>query len=160
MIVGHFGRNFADYGSPTDALLVSPIKTLWEINGKTYTSEGAIATTSTETPGVTTITYPLQNQPMAVQAVVSPTSTTLSVESLGPPAGGGSPGSGGGSTGGSPGSGGGSTGGSPGSGSAITGAAPPMSAGTKFPWKWVIVGAVGVAAIVGVAVMRKKGGGK
>ena len=148
-MIGQFGRNFADYGSPTDALMVEPIKTLWEVNGKTYSSEGAIATTSTKTPGITTITYPLQNQPTAVQAVETPPSTTLSVETLGPPAGGGSPGSGGGSTAGSP-----------GAGSAITGAAPPTMSGAKFPWTWVIVGAVGAAAIAGVAVVAGKGGGK
>ena len=148
MIVGQFGRTFADYGSHLESLMIIPLTTQWEINKKTYSSESAIAVNKTGS-NITAITYPIQNQPMAVKAVETPTSTTLSVETIGTP-----------TSGGSPGSGGGSTVGSPGSGNAVTGAAPPsMASGAKFPWTWVIVGAVGVAAIAGVAVVASKKGG-
>jgi len=69
MLVGHFGRNFADYGSHLESLMVMPITTQWEINGKTYNSEGAIAVSTTKEPGITTVNYPLQNTSMYVQSI-------------------------------------------------------------------------------------------
>ena len=88
MLVGHFGRNFADYGSHLESLMVMPITTQWEINGKTYNSEGAIAVSTTKEPGITTINYPLQNTSMYVQSIQTSRPEINSVTAIIPSAGG------------------------------------------------------------------------
>lgn len=84
MLVGQFGRTFADYGSHLDSIIVEPIATQWEINGKTYNSEGAIAVSTVKQPGITTVNYPLQNTSMYVQSVQTPNPDINSLTAINP----------------------------------------------------------------------------
>ena len=185
MLVGQFGRTFADYGSHLDSIIVEPIATQWEINGKTYNSEGAIAVSTVKQPGITTVNYPLQNTIMYVQSVQTPNPSINSLTAINPPtagaqntisSAGGTPGSTGGaqntisSAGGAPSSGaqntistaGGLEGGTPSSGglpsislSLPTEASTGTSGGFGIPTWAIVLIAVAAIGIIGYAIAKK-----